>query len=36
MDFCGGGAGMLDFSRDLGNWCGERYEKMTVRHSYIE
>lgn len=31
VDFCGGGAEMLDFSRDLGNGEGECYEKMTVR-----
>lgn len=31
MGFLGGVAGRLDFSRDFGEWGGDRYGKMTVR-----
>lgn len=33
VDFCGGGAERVDFSRDLGSGEGERYEQMTVRRN---
>lgn len=32
IDLVGGGAGMLDFTRDLGSGEGEGYEKIMVRH----
>lgn len=31
MNFSGGGAGRLDFSRNLGSGEGKSYKKMTVR-----